>query len=75
LDTLVNEIKSARKAKALKAKGVAPVAKAGKVSLDDSLSAVLALISSLDFSALSDKQNDLMAEIQVAIESKVMSMN
>jgi hypothetical protein len=74
LDTLRNEIKSARKAKALKAKGTAPVAKAGKVSLDDSLSAVLALISSLDFNALSDKQNDLVAEIQVTIESKVMSM-
>ena len=73
LDVALNEIKAARKAKALKAKGVAPVAKAGKVSLDDSLAAVLALMTSLDFSALSDKQYDLVAEIQVTIESKVMA--
>lgn len=74
LDVALNEIKAARKVKALKAKGTAPVAKA-KVSLDDSLSAVLALVMSLDFNALTDNQNDLISEIQTTIESKVMSMN
>jgi hypothetical protein len=74
LEVFNNEVRAARKVKALKAKGVAPVAKAGKVSLDDSLSAVLALMSSLDFSALSDKQHDLIAEINATIESKALAV-
>lgn len=73
-ETITNEIKTARKAKALKAKGTAPVAKKGKVSLDDSLSAVLALISTLDFEGLTDKQHDLIAEISSTIESKALAL-
>ena len=73
LDVFNNEVKAARKVKALKAKGVAPVAKKTKATLDESLAAVLALLSTLDFAALTDKQHDILAEISVVIESGVIA--
>lgn len=76
LATIQSEIKKARKVKADKSKesARAKASSAGskKASLPDTLNGILAFFVATDMSIYTEKQLDIIAEIQTTIESKIM---